>query len=303
MDHDSDNRRLFREAADLAIRLQDDPANPELIRQVRDWIACGPDHRTAWSQVAAIHGMTGKLLAEQQGAGVNRRQLVLGGLAGLGLAAAAAAQGPRLWLRAQADYLTERAATRQIALADGSAMLLGPDSAVAVHMGTTTREVELLRGMAFFEIAAKTPRDFAVRAGSSLIEGQDTGFDVSLDADALSVAVRRGAVRVNDGTLAAGDWLTLRPGSAPATRGHRDPAQVAVWRQGMLVAEEEAVAVVVSRIARWHRSRVMIADSDLGQRVVSGVFDLGDPAAALQAAVQPFGGRVRDMGPFLTVIT
>lgn len=303
MDHDSDNRRLFREAADLAIRLQDDPANPELIRQVRDWIARGPDHRTAWGQVSAIHGMTGKLLAGQQDAGVNRRQLILGGLAGLGLAAAAAAQGQRLWMRARADYLTARADTRQIALADGSRMMLGPDSAVAVHMGTNTREVELLRGMAFFDIATRTPRDFAVRAGPSLIEGHDSGFDVSLDADALSVAVRRGAVRVNDGTLAAGDWLRLRPGSAAATRGHRDPAQVAVWRQGMLVAEEETVAVVVSRIARWHRSRVMIVDSDLGQRVVSGVFDLGDSAAALQAAVQPFGGRVRDMGPFLTVIT
>lgn len=308
MGEPSQERRLFREAVDLAIRLQEDLDNPALRNSVRAWVARGPDHQRAWQQVSAIHGMTGKLLAGQ-GADTrspNRRQLIAGCLAGFGLLATGAAFGPGLMLAARADYLTDRADMRSIQLADGSLMVLGPDSAVAVRLDGQRREVDLLQGMAFFDVSHDQRSDFAVLVGDTVIEGAFSAFDVSLDADFVSVSVDHGRVRIGTGPdsdlLEAGQWLKLAPDAGAIAGGQREISQIAAWRQKMLVAEEEMVAVMIARIARWHHGRVMVTDRDLEQRLVSGVFNLDDPVLALQAVVQPFGGKVRQVGP-LTVVS
>ncbi len=300
----SQDRRLFREAVDLAIRLQEDLDNPALRKTVRAWVARGPEHQVAWQQVAAIHGMTGKLLvgqaAERRGPG--RRQLIAGCLAGLGLFAAGASFGPDLMLAARADYLTARADMPTIQLADGSVMVLGPDSAVAVRLDGPRREVDLLQGMAFFDVSHDQRSDFIVRVGNTVIEGAFAAFDVSLDADFISVSVDHGQVRVGSDLLGAGQWLKLAPDLRAVAGGQREISQIAAWRQKMLVADEEMVAVMIARIARWHHGRVVVTDRHLERRLVSGVFNLDDPVLALQAVVQPFGGRVRQVGP-LTVVS
>jgi transmembrane sensor len=60
---------------------------------------------------------------------------------------------------------------------------------------------------------------------------------------------------------------------------------------------------VVAQIARWHRGRVLIADPGLAAAPVSGLFDLNDPDAALEAVVKPYGGKVRHISPWLTVLS
>ena len=86
-------------------------------------------------------------------------------------------------------------------------------------------------------------------------------------------------------------------------RGKRDASQIAAWRDGMIVAERETVSAVVAKIARWHRGRIMIAGPNFGSRRISGVFDLHDPVAALEAVVHPHGGKVRQISPWLTVVS
>ena len=52
MNEVSEERRLFREAADIAIRLQNDPGNPVAIETARAWVERGPAHAAAWAKVA-----------------------------------------------------------------------------------------------------------------------------------------------------------------------------------------------------------------------------------------------------------
>ena len=300
---------MFREAADLAIRLQNDPANPVAVDTVRAWIARGPEHQAAWSRVAAIHGMTGKVLMDQRKAAkatvMTRRNFVLAGLLGLGGAGAGAWYIPGLLLRARADYLTAKAEQRRIELPDGSIITLGPDSALALRFTTTIREVDLLQGMAFFEVAPDPARRFTVKTDQVAITALGTAFDVSLDAGFVSVTVDHGRVEVvgsnTSEVLDPGEWLTMTPDTAPANRSHREQSEIASWRSGMLIAENETVSALVARISRWYDGSVMVADPWLGSRVVSGVFDLSDPFAALEAVVRPFGAKVRKITPFLTV--
>lgn len=307
----SRERQLFREAADLAIRLQNDPANPVAVETVRAWVARGPGHQAAWARVAAIHGMTGKVLTDQRKAAeptvMTRRNFVIAGMLGMGGATAGAWYIPDMLLKARADHITATAEQRRIDLPDGSVVTLGPDSAVAIRISDTIREIDLLQGMAFFEVAPDRARRFTVMADQVAVTALGTAFDVSLDAGFVSVSVDHGRVEVVGGTtsevLDAGEWLTVTPEAAPGHRGHRDQSEIASWRSGMLIAEKETVSALVARISRWHEGSVMVADPWLGSRVVSGVFDLNDPFGALEAVVRPFGARVRKVTPFLTVIS
>lgn len=313
----AEDRRLFREAADLAIRLQNDPANPVSVDMVRTWVARSPRHEAAWARVAAIHGMTGRVLTEQRAvaeggvAGMSRRTLVIGGLIGAGVAAAGSLTVPGALLRARADYMTSTAEIRRITLSDGSEITLGPDSAVAIDFADARRTIGLLAGMAYFDVARDASRPFSVLSGDLTATALGTAFDVSNDAGFVSVSVNHGAVeaRAADSALRLaerlnpGDWITFDTSSHAIARGTREASQIAAWREGMIVAERETVSAMVAKIARWQPGRVVMADPFLGSRVVSGVFDLADPLGALEAVVRPFGAKVRTVTPFMTIIS
>ncbi len=316
MNEVSEERRLFREAADIAIRLQNDPGNLVAIETARAWVERGPAHAAAWAKVAAIHGMTGQILAEetrssQKEVDPNRRLLLLGGALCIGAAAGGSVLAPYVSLRARADYLTSTAEIRKIPLDDGSVVTLGPDSAIEVDFSAQARRVNLLSGMAYFDVAPNPARPFSVTYGQLTATALGTAFDVSGDNLSISVSVDHGLVLATSPDLpysegeklAAGDWLIYDQASRRMDRGVREASEIAAWRTGMLIAERETVAAVVNRIARWQKGKVVIATPALKNNVVSGVFDLADPLRALDAVVRPFGGKVRTVTPFLTVIS
>ncbi|SOC48264.1 FecR family protein [Rhizobium subbaraonis] len=313
----TDEDRLFEEAVDILIRLKSDPHNPVALEIATRWLARSPPHREIWEEALEIHGMSGKILTDKRRAerkkafSMSRRSLVVGGMLGGGALLAAGYSAPGLILQAQADVLTSTAEIKRVELSDGSVVTLGPDSAIAVDIGSARRDIELIQGMAFFEVARDSSRPFAVRMGSMVTTALGTAFDVSDDGGFLNLSVSHGAVQADlpqafarpAMTLQAGGWLSLSTADGAVSTGTRDIGQIATWRNGMIVVEKERVAAVVARVARWKRGRVMIADPNLGNRPVSGVYDLSDPGLALEAVVQPYGGKVRELTPYLTVIS
>ncbi|MEJ5086288.1 FecR family protein [Brucella pseudogrignonensis] len=309
----SKSEKLFEEALDIVIRIQDDPDNPVAQELVNRWRARGPEHETAWREAMEIYGMTGKVMHDQRRAAapkISRRSILTGGAAGLSVVAVGALFGPQLMLQAQADYMTASAQLQDVPLPDGSRAMLGPDSAIQLRFSPNERRVELLAGMAFFDVKPDPVRPFSVQTGKLTATALGTAFDVSNDAGYLSVSVDHGLVAVrptgaNDTVtpLGQGDWLSFNEQSHDFERGNRDVSQIAAWRQGMLVAERDTIASVVARIARWQSGRVLLAQSSFGTQRISGVFDLNQPIAALEAVVEPYGGKVRQISPWLTVIS
>ncbi|MBB4953714.1 transmembrane sensor [Agrobacterium vitis] len=317
MEDISEERRLFREAADLAIRLQNDAGNPVSADMLRAWISRSPAHEAAWAKVAAIHGMTGKILtdrkraAQRESLGLTRRNLMIGGALGLGAMGAGSPFLPGLLVKARADVITATAELKTIPLPDGSMVTMGPDSAIGLHFTNGQRNIDLLSGMAYFEVMKDPARPFTVNASGFSVTVLGTAFDVSSDAGVVSVSVDHGLVEAQAPGLSPrgaerlreGQWLAFDLSSHSINRGEREPFQIAAWRKGMIVAENETVSALVARISRWQAGQVVMADPFLGERLVSGVFDLGDPLRALDAVVRPFGARVRKITPFVTVIS
>ena len=165
----SKSEKLFEEALDIVIRIQDDPENPVTHELISRWRARGPDHETAWREAMEIYGMTGKVMKDQRRAQtapkLSRRTVLTGGAAGLAIVAAGTLFGPQLILQAQADYMTASGEIENIGLPDGSQVTLGPDSAIRLQFDLALRRVELLAGMAFFDVIPDAARPFSVETG------------------------------------------------------------------------------------------------------------------------------------------
>jgi transmembrane sensor len=311
----SKSERLFEEALDLVIRMQDDPGNPVAHDLVARWRARSPDHETAWCEAMEIHGMAGMVMQAKRsgvaGRAMSRRSVLLGGMTGLTVIGAGALLGPQLVLQARADYVTATAELRRVTLRDGSEVTLGADSAIRSRFGDRYRRVELMSGMAFFDVAPDPARPFHVTTGDLVATALGTAFEVSNDAGYLAVSVDHGAVDVRvqaagmaaQPPVSAGEWMSFDPRKSSFERGVRDVSQIAAWRDGLLVADRDSIASVVARIARWKSGRVVLAQSDFGAERISGVFDLSQPLSALEAVVEPYGGKVRQITPWLTIVS
>jgi len=311
-----DDEKLFEEALDLIIRLQNDPSNPVTFDLIRRWRCRSGAHEAVWAEAAELHGMAGKVLTDQRTAqrgpeDRSRRKIVLGGVALLAATGAGALYGPDAILRARADHMTATAELSSIALADGTTVTLGPQSAIRTLFTPSARRVELLSGMAFFEVAHDKSRPFQGVVDNLTATVLGTAFDMTRDAGFLTVSVDHGMVQVavpnSSGPigerLTEGDWLSFDEGSQRVERGKRDIAQIAAWRDGVIVAERETIAAVTARIRRWYSGRILIAVPSFGSRRISGVFNLNNPIAALEAVVHPYGGTVRQISPWLTIVS
>lgn len=311
---DSEYDRLFEEAMNLVIRLQNDSDNPVALDMIRRWRARSDAHERAWAEVVEIHGMTGKILVDRREAdraeriAPSRRNFMIAGMLCLGGAAAGGAFIPGLMVKNRADFATGTAEIRKVPLPDGSVATLGPDTGIRLVFTEARRDVQLLYGMVFVDVAKDADRPFAVVADDVVATALGTAYEVSSDGGFLTVSVDHGIVRVGTPTIAdqrleAGQWLRLDRSSKHVDRGARDAEQIAAWRGGMIVADKEPISAVVTRIERWQRGEVLIADPSLGSLPISGVFDLNQPIRALEAVVQPYGGKVRQISPWLTVIS
>lgn len=187
------------------------------------------------------------------------------------------------------DASTKLGERALIQLSDGSQVTLNTDSAIHADMSGAVRGVALLRGEAYFDVAKDATHPFVVRAGSRQIVAVGTAFDVKIQPGMLKVSLVQGRVRVehvaaNHAEVAIAPTLTapilMGAGSslvAPASGEERlEPLNVdreVGWRSGKLVFQDERIAAVVAEMNRYSNLKIEIRDPQVGDRLLSGVFD------------------------------
>lgn len=313
---DQSGQRI-EEAMDWLMRLRDAPADPALDAQFRAWLAQGPESASAWERAQETWRLLGELPARRAGgraspADVRRRRVgrAVAAFAALAAVLLLAVLAPSPLLRLQADYSTAAGEVRQVTLADGSSVHLGPASAIDVRYAPGQRMVALLSGEAFFEVAANPDRPFVVDAEGLDVTVVGTAFDIRLSPATLAVGVRNGTVAVRyagapalDARLEGGDRVTVDRATGVAVRDRIAPEDVASWRDGRLFVDNATVAEVVEQLRRYQDGWIIVADDSLAARRVTGLYDLRDTARALRALVQPAGGQVREITPYVRILS
>jgi transmembrane sensor len=204
--------------------------------------------------------------------------------------------GPSLLLKLRADYRTSTGEVQSVSLPDGTTAILDSNSAISLDFRNGQRVVHLLKGRAWFDVHHES-RPFAVEAlgGTTLDIG--TGFEVRREDDAVEVGVTQGTVQVNapDGTR-----------SEPLHTGRRvrytasdlvelsslEATEIASWRKGELLIEDQPVDAAVAEVSRYRSASVWTLGDFSKLPRVSGLFLTDRPDEALETIARMRGLKV-----------
>lgn len=313
-DTKANDKKLRAQAVDWMLRLQEDPEDTALQARFQHWLAEDPARAVVYDRARramgdASHLLTSDLDFAQNAAHkplMRRRNvaalllLFLGGSIAFTLA-----DGP---MRLRADVITGTGEPRTITLADGSTVEMNAESAIAIHLTPGERRIKLLRGEAFFQVAADATRPFVVEANKGTTTALGTAFDINLTEQDTRVVVTEHAVMVasEDGgrahRLFEGQQISYDPDGRLHAPEMADIDTATAWRQGRIIFEDRPLSSVVEQIDRYVPGRIIIPQSDLANRRISGSLDLKQPDAALDAFANAIGIRITRLSPYLTIL-
>ncbi|MFA5632100.1 MAG: FecR domain-containing protein [Porticoccaceae bacterium] len=182
-------------------------------------------------------------------------------------------------------------------LPDNSKVLLNTDSQIQVRYSDRQRDVILVRGEAHFTVAKDNERAFVVEAGGREIKAVGTAFNVKMNEENLiALIVTEGKVTVGDKKAASvGKLMTpfnLSEKTPMVSEGEAailtddgakiikiEPEKVAAslsWQQGNLVFQGETLEEAIKEISRYTTIDFEIADENLKNVRVAGLFRSDD---------------------------
>lgn len=289
--------RMWRLSGDLPLDYADEAGSMEQPTKIARTRSRPYDHRRAGS-----HACSGRRSAGRRRAGIG---LAIGSLA----ATVVLMLLPTLQIHLKADYATGTGEIREVKLDDGSIVHLDAGSAIAVDYSPSRRDVALLSGQAFFEVAEAPARPFIVTAAGVTVSVTGTVFNVRASSDAVSIALQSGAVEVamsggrGSVKLAPGERVSVNRGTRSLATTRVERQDVGSWRTGRLVVDGVTLAEVIEELDRHHRGVIVLRDRALASRRVTAVLDLDRPAEALRAVVQTQRGKVTEITPFVLLVT
>ncbi|MEO1018817.1 MAG: FecR family protein [Pseudomonadota bacterium] len=194
------------------------------------------------------------------------------------------------------SYETAIGERSTVTLADGSVVTLNTDSEITVDFSSAERNIDLLKGQAFFEVAKDSSRPFVVDAGDKRIIALGTAFDVRfkdegrvevtlveglVDVDFISELSNNDSSNINAATPAR--TVSLKPGERLVASASPTPEIVKPeidneisWRDGLLVFQDRPLAEVVAEMNRYSTQKMILDDDPrLEMLEVSGVFNTG----------------------------
>ncbi|MCO4314371.1 FecR family protein [Pectobacterium versatile] len=299
---------IQQQAARWAIRLAEAPLDDEQELTFQHWLAQDPHHRHALEQAGTLwHGL-GSLSAEQKQVlqpqppatlpirRVNRMtQWKIAALLLLGFSLGTTWISDGI-LMLRSDYHAAHQ-VKHVTLPDGSEVDMDAGSAISLAYTSQERRVTLLQGSAWFTVAPTTTqekRPFLVDAASGTTQALGTQFIVQNSSQTTTVGVVEHSVQVtaNGETLRLDEQqaaryteqgMTRLPGWNSRERGD--------WRRGLLIFDQQPLAIVIARINQYRAGTIVIPTSALRQRQVSGIFSLNELDGALQTIATELGAK------------
>ena len=150
-----------------------------------------------------------------------------------------------------------------VVLEDGTKVWLNAATVLRYPVQFTSgkRQVELLEGEAYFEVAKNKEKPFIVLANQMEIQAIGTAFDVNTYAvadSALYTTLTEGKVKVvttgGSNMLLPGEQVKVSGGKAKVNAA--DVEAVTGWKRGLFVFNGTPLPQVMSQLARWYNVRI-----------------------------------------------
>lgn len=199
---------------------------------------------------------------------------------------------------AELHLVADIGAPRKTTLPDGSRLDLDAGSEVVVQFSSQRRQVELVRGQAYFSVAKDPGKPFEVRAGGAMAQALGTHFSVARRNEGVRVVVTEGRVQVSDlranrggianhvVQLVANQSATLAEDGPLQGPVDLDAASTLAWLQGKVTYRSETLGNVVADLNRYSRLPIVLEDKQLAQLRVTGRWSTTDLDVWLDSVAQ-----------------
>jgi len=306
-------RKIGPEAADQAalwaVQIDSGSVDPETDAALRRWLDEDPRRRGALLRAeAALSFMDrGRALDRvvprpaPRPIWIRRKWMLAGAALAAGLAAALILVPEAL------HFSTGLGQMLQVPLSDGSMVAINTQSAVDVSMHAKLRDIALIRGEAWFQVAHDGQRPFLVSAGRIRVRAVGTAFAVHRQERGAEVLVTEGVVetwtvgaeaqRVRVG--AGSKTYIDEDASTRPTVEAADTARALAWREGQIVLEGESLAEAVAEFNRYNARKLLITDAALAQERIVGQFRATEPMTFAVAVSTILGASVLQQGDLI----
>ncbi|WP_417687950.1 FecR family protein [Pseudidiomarina sp.] len=223
-------------------------------------------------------------------------------------------QAAQMPLEQSRVFSTKVGEVSHIKLDDGSEVSLNTDSRIRVTMLKEERQIELLSGEAFFDVAKDANRPFTVATEEQQITVLGTAFNVRQRSDekVLKVAVIEGRVAVQRRQPTTTPSQQAPQAQAPARTAQEQLAQTQyllagdigafsddnkiiqaqqfeqaktsqAWRRGVVRFDDDPLQDVVKELNRYRTHKIALRGQQTKDLKISGVFHLKNGDAILNA--------------------
>lgn len=214
------------------------------------------------------------------------------------------------------QYTTAVGSHRTVVLPDGSRIELNTDTRIRAFFEEGTRQVQLVRGEAYFDVRPDAQRPFIVHVDGQRIVVLGTRFAVRRDLQSMRVVVTHGKVRIDPLSASSGG---KSPQPVIATRG--DSVVVAqssalltslpdarldselAWRSGFVMFDDVPLSQVAAEFNRYNRRKLMVTDGATADIRISGSFESSNLDAFIRLLQQVHDLRVEELGDRVRVST
>ena len=160
----------------------------------------------------------------------------------------------------------------KVVLPDGSSVWLNSGS-VLKYNGTFNvkdREVLLVEGEAFFDVAKNKSKRFRVNIGNLFVDVHGTAFNVKnyKEDNIQEITVSEGRVAITDnkkelGLLTRGDQAVLDKKTQRLSFGKGDPEAISSWINDELKFDNTPLSEVVMYLERWYGVNIEVEPSSV----------------------------------------
>ncbi|WP_336431924.1 FecR family protein [Providencia rettgeri] len=204
------------------------------------------------------------------------------------------------------DYYAKTGEIQHITLPDGSRVDLDSGAQLQLAFSPQYRQVNLLRGRAYFTVAPKTdtePRPFQVMAKNGITQALGTEFSVDNENSKVAVSVYQHSVKVSlfsgqEMVIPAGNFTQYQSDITPMTSMVNSHSTV--WREGQIIFQQQTFPEVIAEINRYRDKQIiLLTEERVGH--ISGVLQINTLDSGLTHLVSSYGLSVYEI-PFFTLI-
>jgi transmembrane sensor len=189
---------------------------------------------------------------------------------------------------------TEVGEWRILALSDGSTLKMGPRSRIRIDFDEARRSVYFDQGEARFQVVSDAARPFTVSSELATVRAVGTDFALERRPEGLRVTVAKGAVSVSEGLqrqnaraafgfhLPADTQVSIG-GAGPGPSLRIDTQRALAWADGWFVFQDDTFGEAVQEFNRRNRLQIVISDTELLNRKLTGRFEAGNPRSFVTA--------------------